>query len=198
MSVSMCPDSLPLTAPTPTSIPTPDTLAYSLTLPSALITPAIARTATRAVLNAHGLTGLLDPALLAVSELVTAACRFTAPASDVYLSLRYRDGALRVILYDGHPRHTHPRLAAACDARRRSALRLLARVVRECGGEWGFGDAREPAGGTRMWAVLPSSGAAAYGRADAQPCVAPWTAGAAASRSSAARPEQAGSSFPAS
>ncbi|MDQ1016592.1 hypothetical protein QFZ43_003141 [Streptomyces afghaniensis] len=67
-----------------------------------------------------------------------------------------------MILYDGHPRHTNPRLAAACDTRRRAALRVLACVVRACGGDWGFGDAREPGGGTRMWASLPHQGARAY------------------------------------
>nr|WP_308050588.1 hypothetical protein [Streptomyces sp. TRM72054] len=65
-------------------------------------------------------------------------------------------------LYDSYPRHTHPRLAAACEARRRAALRVLACVVRACEGDWGFGEAREPGGGTRMWAVLPYAGARAY------------------------------------
>ncbi|MGI5428347.1 hypothetical protein [Streptomyces sp. CA-179760] len=96
-----------------------------------------------------------------MSELASCACRFT-PTAEVYVSLRYRDSALRVILYDGHPRHTNPRLAAACDTHRRAALRVLACVVRACGGDWGFGDAREPGGGTRMWAVLPHQGTRAY------------------------------------
>ncbi|WP_307718344.1 hypothetical protein [Streptomyces sp. JHA26] len=104
---------------------------------------------------------MTDAAVQVVSELTACACVF-APTAEVYVSLRYRDGALRVVLYDGHPRHTHPRLAAACDARRRSALRLPACVVRACGGDWGFGDAREPGGGTRMWAVLPHAGAHGY------------------------------------
>ncbi|GGL81173.1 hypothetical protein GCM10010095_77590 [Streptomyces anthocyanicus] len=78
------------------------------------------------------------------------------------MALRYRDEALRLIIFDGHPRHTHPRLAAACEARRRSALRVMACVVRACRGDWGFGDAREPGGGTRMWAVLPKDNARRY------------------------------------
>jgi hypothetical protein len=53
-------------------------------------------------------------------------------------------------------------LPAACDARRRSMLRLSICVVRACGGDWGFGDAREPGGGTRTWAVLPRQGARQY------------------------------------
>jgi hypothetical protein len=66
------------------------------------------------------------------------------------------------MLHDGYPRHTNPRLAAACVTRRRAAPRVLAGVVRACGGDWGFGDAREPGGGTRLWAVLPHQGARAY------------------------------------
>lgn len=96
-----------------------------------------------------------------VNELATCACRF-APDAEVYVSLRYRDGALRVILCDGHPRHAHPRLATACDTRRRAALRVLACVVRAREGDWGFDAAHEPAGGTRMWAVLPRATTTAY------------------------------------
>ncbi|WP_406173052.1 ATP-binding protein [Streptomyces sp. NBC_00996] len=148
--------------PTP---PAPETLAYSLTLPASCTTPRIARAATRTILRAHGLSDIADAAVQTVSELAACACQF-APTAEVYVSLRYRDGALRVILYDSHPRHTNPRLAAACDTRRRAALRVLACVVRECDGDWGFGEAREPGGGTRMWAVLPRGGARAYGESD--------------------------------
>lgn len=116
---------------------------------------------TRTILRAHGLTDVTDAAVQVTSELVACACRF-APAADVHVSLRYREDALRVVLYDGHPRHTHPRLATACDARRRAALRVLGCVVRACDGDWGFGDAREPGGGTRIGAVLPREGACAY------------------------------------
>ncbi|MGX1544557.1 ATP-binding protein [Streptomyces adustus] len=136
-------------------------LAYSPTFPAAPQAPSIARAATRVILRAHGLADVVEPAVQVVNELATCACRF-AQSAEVYVSLRYRDGALRVILYDGHPRHTHPRLAAACDTRRHSALRVPACVVRACGGDWGFGAAREPASGTRMWAVLPRATATAY------------------------------------
>ncbi|MFD4634673.1 ATP-binding protein [Streptomyces sp. NPDC058284] len=143
------------------SAPTPDTLAYSLTLPSALTSPAIARVATPTVLAAHGLAALVNPATQIAAELTATACRFSA-AAEVYVSLRFRDGTLRVIVYDSHPRHTHPRLAAACDVRRRAALRLLACVARACEGDWGFGEAREPGVGTRMWATVPYGGGVAY------------------------------------
>ncbi|MGA5562302.1 hypothetical protein ACPCUV_14160 [Streptomyces platensis] len=97
-----------------------------------------------------------------VGELAACACLFT-PSESVYRSLRYRDDALRISLYDGHPRHTHRRLAAACDGRRRSVLLLLACVMHACDGEWGFGESPQPGDGTRLWAVLPRAGARAGG-----------------------------------
>lgn len=142
----------------------PETLAYSLTLPAALASPAVARSAARTILEAHGLYDVTAAAIQVVGELSASACLFT-PSDSVYLSLRYRDEALRISLYDGHPRHTHRRLAAACDGRRRSLLLLLACVMEACDGEWGFGASQEPGDGTRMWAVLPRAGARAYGRA---------------------------------
>ncbi|WP_395574551.1 ATP-binding protein [Streptomyces sp. BK79] len=159
MAGGLCPIAAPLDkpfAPQP-----PDTLSYSLTLPPSPQSPAVARTATRTILRTHGLDDVTDAAVQVVGELTACASRL-APVAAMYVSLRYRDDALRVILYDARPRHTHPRLAAACDARRRAALRVLACVVRACAGDWGFGDAREPGGGTRMWAVLPREGARAY------------------------------------
>jgi len=158
--------STPTRADLPSEPPTPETLAYSLTLPAAPQSPSIARVATRVVLRAHGLQDMTDVAVQVVSELAACACRFT-PTAEVYVSLRYRDGALRVNLYDGHPRHARARLSAACDARRRATLRVLACVVRACEGDWGFGDAPEPGGGTRMWAVLPRAGACGFEAVDA-------------------------------
>ncbi|CAM5377217.1 hypothetical protein SVIOM342S_06658 [Streptomyces violaceorubidus] len=104
--------------------------------------------------GAHGLTDILDPALQAVGELTAVASQFTE-STNYYLTLRYRFSTLRLIAYDSHPRHTSPHLATACDTRRRAALRVLACVCRACDGTWGFGKAREPGGGTRMWATLP-------------------------------------------
>ncbi|MEV5880956.1 ATP-binding protein [Streptomyces sp. NPDC052101] len=138
--------------PTP---PDPATLAYSLTLPAALASPALARSAARAMLEAHGLSDVLDAGLQAVGELTAVAAQFT-DSTDFYLSLRYRWNALRVIVYDSHPPHTQPNLAVACDTRRRAALRFLGCLCRACDGDWGFGPSREPGGGTRMWAMLPS------------------------------------------
>lgn len=163
-TAGLCPIAAP--ADLPPTPPTPDTLSYSFTLPGAPQSPAIARAATRTILRAHGLEDMTDAAVQALGELTACAYRL-APTTELYVSLRYREGALRVTLYDAHPRHTHPRLATACDTRRRAALRVLACVVRACAGDWGFGDAREPGGGTRMWAVLPREGARTYTEAAA-------------------------------
>jgi hypothetical protein len=92
----------PTTDDLPPTPPTPETLAYSLTLPAAPLSPAVARAATRNVLRVHGLADITDAAVQVVSELAACACRFS-PAAEVYLSLRYRDGTLRVVLYDGPP-----------------------------------------------------------------------------------------------
>ncbi|MFH8678467.1 ATP-binding protein [Streptomyces lydicus] len=158
-AVSVCPHPLDIRTPR-----VPENLAYSLTLPAALASPAVARSAARTILEAHGLDDVTAVAIQVISELTSCACLFT-PSESVYLSLRYRDDALRISLYDGHPRHAHRRLAAACDGRRRSLLLLLACVMHACDGEWGFGAAQESGAGTRMWAVLPRDGARAYGRA---------------------------------
>ncbi|MEJ8650289.1 ATP-binding protein [Streptomyces sp. MS1.AVA.3] len=158
-AVTVCPH--PLDTRTPR---VPENLAYSLTLPAALASPAVARSAARTILEAHALYDVTAAAIQVIGELAACACLFT-PSDSVYLSLRYRDDALRISLYDGHPRHTHRRLAAACDGRRRSLLLLLACVMEACDGEWGFGASQEPGDGTRTWAVLPREGARAYGHA---------------------------------
>ncbi|MEU5540922.1 ATP-binding protein [Streptomyces sioyaensis] len=158
-AVSICPH--PVDTRTPR---VPENLAYSLTLPAALASPAVARSAARTILEAHGLHEVTAAAIQVIGELAACACLFT-PSDSVYLSLRYRDDALRISLNDGHPRHAHRRLAAACDGRRRSVLLLLACVMHACDGDWGFGESPEPGGGTRLWAVLPYAGARAYGQA---------------------------------
>jgi hypothetical protein len=169
MPISRCP--VAPTFPVDFTAPVPETLSYSLTLPAALASPALARATTRELLKAHGLHDMLDPALQAVSELTAVAAQFTE-SPNFYLSLRYRADTLRVIVYDSHPRHTQPHLAAACDTRRRAALRVLACVCRSCGGSWGFGEAHEPGGGTRMWARLPRGSAASYGMGETRAPVA--------------------------
>ncbi|MBT2407511.1 ATP-binding protein [Streptomyces sp. ISL-87] len=141
--------------------PSPDALTCSLTVPGEAYSAQIARSTVRAVLHAHRLDPLASAAVQVTGELVAASRRLD-PGRSLYLSVRYRDDSLRLTVYDGHTPHTQPRLAAHCEARRRAALRLMAAVVRECGGAWGFGESREPGGGTRTWATLPRSGALRY------------------------------------
>ncbi|MDJ0384153.1 ATP-binding protein [Streptomyces sp. G-G2] len=121
----------------------------------------IARTTVRSVLHAHRLDPLAPAAVQVTGELIAAAWHLD-PGRSLYLAVRYREDSLRLTVYDGHASHAHPRLAAHCEARRRAALRVMAAVVRDCDGAWGFGESREPGGGTRTWATLPVSGAARY------------------------------------
>lgn len=142
--------------------PSPDALTCSLTVPGEAYSAQIARRTVRSVLHAHRLDAISVAAEQVTGELLAASWHLD-PGRSLYLSVRYRDDALRLTVYDGHAPHSHPRLSAHCEARRRSALRLMAVVVRECGGAWGFGESREPGGGTRTWATLPRAGALGYG-----------------------------------
>ncbi|CAM5701690.1 hypothetical protein SHIRM173S_07977 [Streptomyces hirsutus] len=137
---SLCPIAVPVDRPS--APPVPEALAYSFTLPAAPRSPAIARSATRTILRAHGLDDVMDAAVQVVGELAACSCRL-APSAEVYVSLRYRDDALRMVFYNTPIPATRPPGSAACDARRRAALRVLACVVKACAGECGV---RERAG----------------------------------------------------
>ncbi|MET9466835.1 ATP-binding protein [Streptomyces sp. NPDC006544] len=141
--------------------PSPDELACSLTVPGEPYSAQIARGTVRSALHAHRLDPVAPAAVQVAGELV-AASWYVNPGRSLYLSLRHREGALRIAVYDGHAPHAHPRLAAHCEARRRAALRVMSAVVRDCGGSWGFGESREPGGGTRTWVSLPVAGAVGY------------------------------------
>ncbi|WP_330335518.1 ATP-binding protein (plasmid) [Streptomyces sp. NBC_00536] len=141
--------------------PALDTLTCSLTVPGEPLGAQIARSVVRSVLHAYRLDPLEAAVVQVAGELVAAAWQLE-PGRSLYLSVRHRDDSLHLTTYDGHAPHTHPRIAAHCEARRRAALRLMAAVVRSCGGDWGFGESREPGGGTRTWASLPRRGAADY------------------------------------
>jgi hypothetical protein len=129
-------------------------LAVSLTLPGDPRSPAIARRVVTAALHAHGLATYLWPAVLLAAELTAVTATLT-PGRDLYLSLRHRNDALRLVLWDQHPSHVDPDTLALCEGRRRRALWLLAAVVDDWGGEWGLGEARPPHQGTKSWALLP-------------------------------------------
>ncbi|MFB6983799.1 ATP-binding protein [Streptomyces scopuliridis] len=131
-----------------------ESLAYSFTLPGEPHCAATARAAIRSALDVHGLAPHADLAVLAATELIATAVKLT-PDRELYLSLRYRTGALRLVLWDQHPRHTDPDDVSLCAERRRSALWLLAASVDECGGEWGTTEAEPPQRGVKSWAVLP-------------------------------------------
>lgn len=138
----------------------PAGVSYSFTLPADPYAPGIARHATRTILEVHHLAEMADAAVQVVSELTACACRF-AIEGEVYVSLRFKEGLLRVTLFDDHPRHVSGQLSDACDDNRCVSLNVLDGVVQDCDGEWGI-DGGAELGGTRMWAVLPRKRAAEY------------------------------------
>jgi hypothetical protein len=147
-SFTRCPPPLALAEPHPSN------LTYSLTLPSATATPAIAHEIAEIVLDTHGVADLMEPALLLVRELTAYACRFTTAGEEIYLGLRQCENTLRLTVFDSHPRHRHPRLLASCDALRRATLRLTPKLVSTHHGTWGFRPAQHPGAGTSTWATL--------------------------------------------
>ncbi|GAA3047412.1 hypothetical protein FHS39_000564 [Streptomyces olivoverticillatus] len=140
----------------------PAALAYSFTVPGEPRSAAVARDTVRTALYAHGLAALAEPGTLVASELVACAARF-APGEALYLSLSWRDSALRTVLWDPHPaRHHDPVATAICAAGRKRLLLLLACVVRECRGKWGVGKPVPADEGTTVWVSLPLGGAVSY------------------------------------
>ncbi|MGW1190490.1 ATP-binding protein [Streptomyces sp. NPDC002559] len=126
----------------------------SFTLPGDARSPFIGRTAVTAALEAHGLARYVWPATHVVDELVAVSVR-NSPGKELYVSLRHRDDAVRILVWDQHPRHDRSDVATLCETRRRRALWLLAAVVDDWGGEWGTGEAKPPWGGTKSWVRLP-------------------------------------------
>ncbi|MFE0699583.1 ATP-binding protein [Streptomyces sp. NPDC058872] len=146
-----------MTAPSAGGVPpsaAPPGFAYGLTLPGGPGSAGVARAVVRSVLRAHGLDRHAPPAQLAVTELIATAVRL-GPGEDVHLFLRHREGALRLLLWDQHPRHRDPGDEGRCVERRRRSLWLLAAVVDDWGGKWGTVEARPPHRGTKSWVVLP-------------------------------------------
>lgn len=130
-------------------------LGLSLTLPGSPRSAVIGRTAIGAALEAHGLAPYVWPAMHAVSELLAVSARMT-PGRELYVSLRQRDDAVRLLVWDQHPHHAEPDTAALCEVRRRRALWMLAAVVDDWGGEWGTCEAPQPERlGNKSWVVLP-------------------------------------------
>lgn len=129
-------------------------LALSFTLPGDVRSAFVGRTAVSAALEANGLGPYVWPVTHAVAELVAVTARMS-PGRELYVSLRHRDDAVRLLVWDQHPRHSDRDLATLCETRRRRALWLLAAVVDDWGGEWGACEAEPSQRGTKSWVVLP-------------------------------------------
>ncbi|MFI6120038.1 ATP-binding protein [Streptomyces sp. NPDC051064] len=129
-------------------------LILSLTLPGDPRSAAVGRHAVAASLPTYGLHAFAWPVTLAVTELIAVNAALT-PGRELYLSLRHRDDALRLVLWDQHPHHADADTLALCEARRRGALWLLAAVIDDWGGKWGVAEVSPPQRGTKSWVVLP-------------------------------------------
>ncbi|WKK22109.1 ATP-binding protein [Streptomyces olivoreticuli] len=140
----------------------PEKLAYSFTVPGEPEAVGIARDNARTSLRAHGLKDIEIPALQIVGELTAAAAHF-APSQSLYISIRWREGSLRTIVWDPHPRtHHDPDDTRTCVSHRTRLLLLLGCVVRECEGTWGLSEPGETSEGTRVWTDIPRAGATSY------------------------------------
>ncbi|MEH6374719.1 ATP-binding protein [Streptomyces sp. KLMMK] len=159
----------PLITPTPSNPPTlatthrpaytprspePSALSYSFTVPGDPRSAPVVRATVRSVLRIHGISAIEEPVLSVAGELIACAARF-APGQEIYHSLRWCDGALRIVNWDAHHAHSDARQAAHCTACRKRALLLLAAVVHECRGTWGISKPGAANEGTRVWVRLP-------------------------------------------
>lgn len=101
---------LPAPAPTGPHPPRADNLSYSFALPGGAFCAGLARRVVSDLLTRHDLAELRDTAVLATSELVAAAYRFT-PDREMLLRIHWQFDALRIVLYDQHPCHGTPERA---------------------------------------------------------------------------------------
>ncbi|GGY37597.1 ATP-binding protein [Streptomyces omiyaensis] len=130
-----------------------ENLSHSMLLPGGAHCAGLAREAVHGLLGRHGLAELRETAVLAASELVSAACRFT-PDREMALRIRWQYDALRIVVYDQHPAHRGPDEAERCRDRRSRSMWLLAAAVDEHGGDWGLTPALTSEGGAKSWALL--------------------------------------------
>jgi len=130
-----------------------DNLSYSFALPGGAFCAGLARGTVGALLERHGLSELRDTAVLAASELVASAYRFT-PDREMLLRVHWQFDALRVILYDQHPLHGSPEKSERCRERRSGSMWLLAAAMDAHGGDWGLAPALNSSGGCKAWALL--------------------------------------------
>lgn len=134
--------------------PEAERLNYSIGLPGGAHCAGTARSVVRSLLTRHGLADLCDTAVLAASELVACAHRFT-PDKQLLLKLRWQFDALRIVVYDQHPAHSSPEASEECRRSRSRGMWLLAAAVEACGGDWGLTPVLTSMGGTKSWALLP-------------------------------------------
>ncbi|MFJ2911180.1 ATP-binding protein [Streptomyces sp. NPDC087228] len=130
-----------------------DNLSYSFALPGGAFCAGLARSAVGELLTRHGLAELREPAVLAASELVASAYRFT-PDREMLLRVHWQFDALRIILYDQHPSHGSAAKSEECRERRSESMWLLVATVDSYGGDWGLTPALTPSGGCKTWALL--------------------------------------------
>ncbi|MCW2666142.1 MAG: signal transduction histidine kinase regulating citrate/malate metabolism [Frankiales bacterium] len=133
-------------------MPTPDPGAeppatVQLDLPADATAPGAARAQTRRTLRAWGLPGLLDPLLLAVSELVGNAVRHGRPPFAV--RLRRRGQGVRLEVHDEASRE--PRPAATLPGAEAESGRGLF-LVEQVSSATGVEDI--PGDGTTAWATF--------------------------------------------
>ncbi|MFH8516644.1 hypothetical protein ACH4CE_16290 [Streptomyces gelaticus] len=101
-------------------------LALIFTLPGDIRSAFIGRTAISAALEAHGLAPYAWPTAHAVTELMAVTARMS-PGKELYVSLRQQDDAVRLLVWDQHPRHR-----ACCTPAGSPAVRAGA-VAAACG-----------------------------------------------------------------
>lgn len=127
---------------------------YTLHVPHDARAVGIARATLRAVLVRHGLSRLLDPALLLAGELLTNAYLHSrGPAS---LRLQRKGGVLRLGVWDSDPTPPEPAGPAAPAAHAAENGRGL-HLVRACADDWGWfllGDDIFGARGKYVWCDL--------------------------------------------
>ncbi|MFB7186215.1 ATP-binding protein [Streptomyces sp. NPDC056178] len=144
---------LPALTPAGPHPPAADNLSYSFALPGGAFCAGLARSAVGELLTRHGLAEFRETAVLAASELVAAAYRFT-PEREMLLRVHWQFDALRVTLYDQHPSHGSTEKSETCRERRSESMWLLAAAVDAHGGDWGLAPALTPSGGCKTWALL--------------------------------------------
>jgi anti-sigma regulatory factor (Ser/Thr protein kinase) len=122
---------------------------YALHIPHDPRAVTVCRRTVRLILTMHGLIRLTDMAELLATELVSNAVRHTkGPAT---LRLTWRNGVLRIGVWDAHPEPPHRDLAVALDAEAGRGLAL----VRACADNWGCHPLRQDGDtGKYVWCDL--------------------------------------------